>query len=195
MHPARTPRNRSVLCVLVIILLSTASAQAKVPPSSIATQSRPAVKNEPFAITVRFVLTGVDSAELGEERTGLGEELTGHVAAYPGTRLILAEEIPITLRRVGEGVYRGEVIFPTAGTWRIWTMPHISDRQGLILIHTNFVEIEVLNERPPEPPTTAIIVGAVLGLGIVLLTMQRRRWTPTAGMRRGREGGSQPRRG
>jgi len=46
------------------------------------------------------------------------------------------------------------------------------------VIHTNFVEIEVLDERPPGPPATAIIVGAVLALGVVLLTMRRLR-TPS----------------
>lgn len=173
MPDARTPQVRGIFYVLVIVLLSTASAQAKVPPSSIETQSGPAVRDEPFAITVQFVLTG---AELGDERTGLGEELTGHVAAYPGTRLILAEEIPITLRRVDEGLYRGEVVFPTAGTWRIWTLPHVSHRQSVMLMHTNFVEVDVLNERPPGSPAPAIfIVGAVLALGTALLTLRRRR--------------------
>lgn len=176
MPDARTPQVRGIFYVLVILLFSTASAQAKVPPSSIEIQTGPAVKDEPFAITVQFVLTG---AELGDERTGLGEELTGHVAAYPGARLILVEEIPITLRRVDEGLYRGEVVFPTAGTWRIWTLPHAPHRQTVMLMHTNFVEIEVLNQRPSELPATAIIVvGAALALEIALLTMRRRR-TPS----------------
>jgi hypothetical protein len=156
------------------VLLPATSALAKVPPSSIETQRRPAVTNEPFTITVRFDLTGMGSADLGEEH-GIGEKLTGHVAAYPGDRLILAQEIPITLRRVDEGLYRGEVIFPTAGTWRVWTLPHVSERQGVMQIHTNFVEIEVLNESPPGPPAPAIIVGTGLAIGIVLLTGLRLR--------------------
>lgn len=174
MREARTPRVRGVLFALVIVLLSVTAAHAKVPPSSIKTQSGPAIKDEPFAIIVEFNLAGAD---IGEEHTGLGEELTDHVAAYPGTRLIRSQELPITLRQVEEGVYRGEVIFPSEGTWRIWTLPHVSHRQSVIMMHTNFVEIEVLEERPPGSPAAAIVLGAVV-LTVAAVLVSRRR-TPS----------------
>lgn len=108
------------ILVGIAVLLGPAPAQAKIPPFSVELEPRSPNAGEPVTITVRL---WEDAAHTDPARWPYLDELDDFIWAAPmvGADEDLSEARMIDLIRSRRGVYRGEVVLPSAGRWSLCT--------------------------------------------------------------------------
>lgn len=156
------------------LLLAAQPVLAKTPPFTIEVSDDSPVVGSPVVITVHFEPRDPDIPESFEY---LGTELKRLVGAFPGESLVFSEEIPITLERYADGLYRGVVTFSEPGIWRIWSFPGVLERQGIEDLYTNYIEVEV---RPaPNVGLGSIMLGLLLIALVAALVVHLRGRRPS----------------